>query len=365
MGIINKYWPDQDCPDCELNLKCKDCKGVNCKSCGGSGKVEIPKRRLAARDLLNNGMAVAALKDVTQYAVKNITRDLQTSPVVIHLKEKFKEAKKMKKKYDALKKEGRTEEAKVLLSEVKKSVVKEIGVAAVCSVAMSQGIKFNTIKEFVDNVGDSNWDETMGSLGGMTCDVLAFNLGAQPEEWKQLGQAIGKGEGWNAIASTGDLFLAAAAYKSGVPAEDIKACLLALKELDGGKLVANVEKVGVTMAISVVKSQATAWLGDGIANELTNLGVGEFTTGQIKQYAMAKCREKLGLGFTKNIVGPFNVLGKRRRMMFTPRIAYCLPSRCSTGKKGHSGRRLAEGSFPPFAALVLAIEEQSFVFRYD
>jgi len=90
-----KYWPDQDCPDCELNTKCKDCNGVDsdkCSSCDGSGLVDIPKWKLRARQFLNNGKVVATLKDVAQFAVSQV----ETNEVVADLRNQYKEMKRQK-----------------------------------------------------------------------------------------------------------------------------------------------------------------------------------------------------------------------------------------------------------------------------
>jgi len=159
----------------------------------------------------------------------------------------------------------------------------------------------------------------MGSLGDMTCDVLAMNNGGSPEEWKKLGKDLWKvgnnvlkdgslGEGWDALKlSGGDILLAKAAHVAGAKPEDIKACMLALKELGSEKsvkskifnLCAVGGKIGVEMGKTYVKSTAIAYLGDGFADQLSNIGVGEYSTEKIKQYAMAKCREKLGLGLRR------------------------------------------------------------------
>jgi len=185
-GWINvKWWPDQDCPDCELSTKCKDCKGADCDSCGGSGRVDIPKWKLRTRKFLNNGLIVAALQDVAQSAVSNV----ENNEIVADLRIQYKEMKRRKSKYNRFVLEGRTEEANALSYEMGKSVIKNLGVAAISAVACPEGIRLNTIRDFVDSVGDGHWEKAVGGLGDMAFDVIAFNVGGR-EEWEALGRNI-------------------------------------------------------------------------------------------------------------------------------------------------------------------------------
>lgn len=209
--------------------------------------------------------------------------------------------------------------------------------------------------------------------------------------------------GWDALGkSSGDLLLAAAAHQCGANKADIVDCMLALdnlsscRDMDSLKAAFGVAgTLGAKMATSTAKGYAINYLGSAITKELTNyLGndlkvslnlhagkVGglldmaglpktlEFDlVEKIKRYGMAKCREKLGLGFTENSTlllekaQEFTAdLTARRRMHGLS----CLSSRCYMGRREHFGRRLAENSSPRFAALVLAIKEQGFEFRYD
>jgi len=171
-----KWWPDHDCPDCEINTKCQDCKGDNCESCGGSGLVDIPKWEIKTRKFLNNGNAKAALKDACLIA-KVAATCFVPMEVVTDLRNQYQKMKIQKKKYDRLVLEGKTEEAAALWYNMKTSAVKDTSVTAVCAAALMQGIRYNSAKDFVDTVGDyyngdAEWNKVMGGLGDMALDFI-------------------------------------------------------------------------------------------------------------------------------------------------------------------------------------------------
>jgi len=217
-------------------------------------------------------------------------------------------------------------------------------------------------------------------------------------------------QGWSAMkSSTGDLVLAAVAHQHGVDEKDITNCMVALGEFYNcpndmaalGKLLTTTGTLAGKAAVSAAKAQAMNYVGKTVTNGIidylgkdlvaklakarnmvklkVDLPAGNIggklldmaglpkaieidVVEKLKRYAMAKCREKLGQGFTDldmtHGAGYFNnVIGKRRRM---------LGDLSPAAKKGSSGRRLAAKNFDrSFVALALAIEDQGFVFCYD
>jgi len=174
---------------------------------------------------------------------------------------------------------------------------------------------------------------------------------------------------WNAIGlQTADLVLAAAAYKYNVDHKQIKQFALAMTELASNPNMENLlglcKKGGELVADTLMnnqKSELLNFLGNDFAKKIKPY-IGQFATGKLRQFAEAKCREKMGMGFTKNPATGTNIAAtvtkkyqeflspakSRRRRMLSSRLRQEEYSDC----------------FPPFTALALAIEEEGFNFCY-
>merc|ERR1712000_732502 len=173
------------------------------------------------------------------------------------------------------------------------------------------------------------------NLGDMTCDVLAFNTGAESKQFSQLGKDIWGLKGWSALkASTGDILLTAGAFQCGMKVDDIKNIYWAMLAntckkcgyerenglpncakhedtcpecqgtewtRDGWKVFDTTKTIAGNSAKNLAKRWVSNYVGNQVGTQLTKYA-GKYSGAIMQQYFQAKLREKLGLGMQRNIL---------------------------------------------------------------